>query len=467
MSDRIINQRRFIDTVIQKGGRILSEYENFSTKVELECDSQHRWLVTPNHVVNGGSWCPKCPKISSLRSKEKFLQILAEKGGTLISEYVNNNTNVTIRCSFGHEWQVTPHSVAGVMKSWCPFCSNNSPKQAAENFNNKVKENGGIVLGKYENAYSTVRIRCDKGHEWDCIPHNIISLNRWCAKCYQNDPEQACDRFINTVTNKGGIVLGHYINTYTRVRVRCKNNHEWDCVPGSVNAGDWCRACAGTCPIEAYKRLLSIVNKNKGKILGNYINSQTKLVFQCEFGHIWETCPSNITNSGSWCPGCNESNGERSLRYILTKHNIPFTSQKEHPSLLGRRYDFYFMYNDKEFYVEYDGEQHFNKVDFFCKTDEDFKYRRDVDVLKSHTVIKNNGHLIRLDYTLTEEKIESHLLKAINSNDKLYLSNPEMYKWIINGVNPQPIPITINLKVLPVEVIPPIYLTLNIIKDQQ
>jgi len=207
-----------------------------------------------------------------------------------------------------------------------------------------------------------------------------------------------------------------------RVRIKCKNNHEWDCIPGSINAGDWCRACAGTCPIEAYKKLLTIVNENEGIILGNYINSHTKIAFKCKFGHIWETFPSNITNSGSWCPVCHESHGERTLGQILNKHNIQFTSQKEHSSLPGRRYDFYFTYNNKEFYLEYDGGQHFYRAELFCKTEEEFQYRRYVDVVKSDTVIKNNGYLIRLDYTLTEEEIESHLLKAINGNEKLYVS---------------------------------------------
>ena len=35
----------------------------------------------------------------------------------------------------------------------------------------------------------------------------------------------------------------------------------------------------------------------------NYINTNTKLKWQCKKGHIWEAIPSNI-KKGTWCPKC-------------------------------------------------------------------------------------------------------------------------------------------------------------------
>lgn len=226
-----------------------------------------------------------------------------------------------------------------------------------------------------------------------------------------------------------------------------------------------CAKCANNCPEQALDKFISIVRQNEGKILGNYVNSFTKILVQCKLGHIWETQPNAISSHKTWCPICKESHGERTVRGMLNKYNIAFTSQKEHPSLLGRKYDFYFVYNNKEFYLEFDDEQHFTRNDFFCKTEEDYQYRRNVDVLKSDTVVKNNGYLIRLDYTLTEEQMESHILTAINGNNKLYLSNATMYEWIITGVNQQPIPIELNIRVSANAIIPRISLTLNIIKS--
>jgi hypothetical protein len=444
--------QRFYETVALKEGQVISPYKNYSTKVEIQCKKLHTWHVTPNHVVNGGSWCPKCPKGISLKSKDNFFKVVAEKGGVVISDYYNNNTKVRIRCGENHEWNVTPHSVAGVMNSWCPFCSNNSPEQAAINFYNKIAEKGGIPLEIYRGAYARVLIQCHNRHTWKCVPHDIMSCNSWCAKCSGNCPEQARDKFYETVTSNQGEVLEPYINSSSRVRVRCINRHEWNCVPGNVIYGDWCRACNDTCPKEAYKRLCSIVADNKGEILENYVNSQTKISFKCKRGHIWKTCPTNITNSGCWCPQCNESHGERAVRSILERYNIPFTTQKELPSLPGYYFDFYFHFQNKEFYIEYDGEQHFRHVKFFSKTQEIYQYRRSIDVQKSQAVITANSYLIRLDYTLSADELEKHILTAINSPQKLYLSDQNMYQWIIDGVNLQPSqplvghrPLTLNI----------------------
>lgn len=437
------NRKVFSELVAAKGGKVLTEYVNFSTKVEIRCRWGHIWPVTPNHVVNCGTWCTKCPKNISIQSKENFIQIVKQKGGTLMSEYVNNNTHVVLRCHLGHEWPVTPHSVAGAMNSWCPVCSNNSPKEAEKNLIRVITEKGGTMIGTYVNAYTSVLVMCKNQHVWECIPHNVTSCGSWCSKCSNTCPEQAKYKFTSTVTNKGGVVLGQYINSYTPVRIKCNNGHEWDSIPGNINANDWCWRCAGTCPIDAKERLTKIVTERQGNMLDEYINGNTSVRFQCQYGHIWETNPTNILNSGTWCHSCNESHGERSVRLILQKHSIPFTPQKQHTSLPRNSYDFYFIYNNKEFYLEYDGEQHFRLVEFFCKTEEQYKDRRAADVLKTNTVINSNAYIIRLDHTLNDEQLETHILTAINGTNKLYLSNPHLYQWIQDGIDRRPLTLSI------------------------
>ena len=75
--------------------------------------------------------------------------------------------------------------------------------------------------------------------------------------------------------------------------------------------------------------------------------------------------------------------------------------------------------------------------------------------------------MVRLDYTLSDEQLEQHILATITDSNKkkLYVSNDEIYRWIIDGVNPPPIPITLNVIIPAVSVIPAMHLTLNIIKS--
>lgn len=48
-----------------------------------------------------------------------------------------------------------------------------------------------------------------------------------------------------------------------------------------------------------------LAEERGGKCLSNrYINSYTKLKWQCSKKHIWEAKPSAIKNNYSWCPKC-------------------------------------------------------------------------------------------------------------------------------------------------------------------
>lgn len=462
---------RLEQIVAEKKGELLTPYISTKSVITIMCDNEHVWTPYPGHIVNDGSWCPHCPTNISLQSQENFMNVIAEKGGILISDYVNNNTKVRIRCNKGHEWNVTPHSIAGKMSSWCPFCSDNSPEQTSQRFYDKVAEYEGKCLGVYRSVYSRVLVQCKNNHVWKCVPHDIISRYVWCSKCYGNCPAQAREKFYQIIAQKQGQALEPYINTSSRVKIRCVNGHEWDAIPGSINHGSWCRACNATCPKEAYKNLCAIVADNNGTILEDYINSNTKIAFKCKNDHIFRTCPANITNSGTWCPSCKESHGERHVRRVLEKYSISFRSQKEHPDLPKYYFDFYFNINNKEFYLEYDGEQHFRHVEFFSKTSEDYEHRRNIDVLKSRAVNNSEAYLIRLDNTLSSNEIEQHILNAINGSDKIYFSDSSMYKWIIDGIKISPTPriITLNMNTsdpLLLHINAPYQrLTLKIIKD--
>ncbi len=52
------------------------------------------------------------------------------------------------------------------------------------------------------------------------------------------------------------------------------------------------------------EEMRSIAEERGGKCLSNfYVNSQTKLLWECLKGHQWEATPNGI-KSGTWCPYC-------------------------------------------------------------------------------------------------------------------------------------------------------------------
>ena len=81
----------------------------------------------------------------------------------------------------------------------------------------------------------------------------------------------------------------------------------FDRVSGTQKAaGAWCPKCAGNnkSTIDEMRELAA--TRNGICVSDRYFNSNTKLNWQCEKGHIWEASPASI-KSGSWCPHCYSS----------------------------------------------------------------------------------------------------------------------------------------------------------------
>lgn len=78
--------------------------------------------------------------------------------------------------------------------------------------------------------------------------------------------------------------------------------------------------------------------------------------------------------------------------------------------------DFFVKHNDKQYFIEYDGIQHFEFNNFFHKTEEDFENqkRRDCVLNDFCELHKNKLTLIRVNYKQSKEEIIEILNKEIN-----------------------------------------------------
>jgi hypothetical protein len=107
---------------------------------------------------------------------------------------------------------------------------------------------------------------------------------------------------------KGGKCLSkQYINSKEKLLWECNKGHMWEATPFSIIVRkSWCPVCAGNQPLgmDAMHKLAKI---NEGKCLSNiYKNCKTKMLWQCQFGHKFETTADNV-KQGKWCPQCNKS----------------------------------------------------------------------------------------------------------------------------------------------------------------
>lgn len=122
------------------------------------------------------------------------------------------------------------------------------------------------------------------------------------------------------------------------------------------------------------------------------------LVRHNKCGFIWKITPANI-KLGKGCPKCNKkiSKGEQKIikwlkeNNILYKAQIPLTIEGHHLSI-----DFYLPSFD--IYIEYNGEQHYEMINFFGG-EEKFLQQQENDALK-RKFLKNK--LIEIPYTFFE-----------------------------------------------------------------
>ncbi len=298
-----------------RGGALLSmTYLGSNTKHEWRCAEGHLWDAIPMHVKRG-SWCPYCAG-NFRRTIEEMRDIARNRGGRCISTtYLNCQSKLLWQCRAGHKWQATPNNIKN--GRWCPTCghkgSGGSLRGSIKQMTRLARKNKGKCLSqKYVNSITKLRWQCKEGHTWSSRPSNI-SNGRWCPTCairMRANLLRGTIKEMNQVAqmHEGRCLSKIYVNDRTKLRWQCKKGHIWRAVPSNIKIGEWCPTCGhkrgGELLRGTIKQMTRLARKNKGKCLSQkYVNSTTKLRWQCKEGHTWWTTPTTI-QSGSWCPPC-------------------------------------------------------------------------------------------------------------------------------------------------------------------
>ena len=112
-------------------------------------------------------------------------------------------------------------------------------------------------------------------------------------------------------------LLGTYVTNRTKILCRCKiDGYEWYARPDNLLSGKGCSICANKSYIpKSHKQFIKELNDINPdiEVIGEYINSYTKIKCQCKIDkNIWYSTPNNLL-SGHKCPIC--SNKHRSVLY--------------------------------------------------------------------------------------------------------------------------------------------------------
>ena len=153
-------------------------------------------------------------------------------------------------------------------------------------------------------------------------------------------------------------------------------------------------------------------------VLGEYKNAKTPILCKCKIDkNEWFATPNRLL-SGTGCPQCNESKGEKIITDILTKNNICFMRQKTFDELYGignRNLSYDFHIPSLNILIEFQGEQHYEPIDYFGG-EKRFDIQQEHDKRKREYAKDNNIKLIEIPYW-DFENIEEILSKELGLVD--------------------------------------------------
>ncbi len=368
--------QKAVELAKQNRGYCLSrKYKNSQTKLKWKCEKGHTWYAPLDTIKNQKSWCKICAYEHVGDSRkigiDKMHEVAHAKGGVcLSSEYTSIRKKLQWKCKNGHIWWAEPFGILN--GQWCPECARGRSERACQlvfevlfethfakcrpdwllyenkrrleldgynkelalafEYNGEQHYKSGRLFSK--NISFERRKQLDEYKLYACKKNGTSLIIVPYTVNYESLPEYIYTQCINVgikplkhfsaidiykldifssnklkemqhiAESKGGKCLSSfYINSGTKMEWQCKYGHRWKAAPAHVKYGYWCPHCSHTAK-KTLNQMVQLAKRYEGLCLSSqYINIHTKLNWQCKMGHIWEATPINI-QAGHWCPVC-------------------------------------------------------------------------------------------------------------------------------------------------------------------
>lgn len=219
---------------------------------------------------------------------------------------------------------------------------------------------------------------------------------------------------------RGGKCLSEtYKNNHTLLIWECEFGHIWKAIFSNIyNHNKWCPQCSGNKKLTL-EDAQKIAAEHNGKLLSTeYINSGTKLQWECKMGHIFWKNMNAINFRQSWCPYCSSWSSEEICRtYFETVFKTKFlkvrpkwllNNKNNRMELDGLSQNI--IINNKHIAFEHQGEQHYIRDGYISQTnyyyEQDLRQRKEDDELKIKLCKNKNIILIQIPQLITRTKLK-------------------------------------------------------------
>lgn len=434
-----LTQEQFIERSIEiHGGKYdysKVEHINNRKKVIIICNIHGEFKQSPGSHFSG-SGCPVCGRESQTEKRKfttkEFIEDARDVHGDRYDyskvKYINSRTNVTIICKEHGEFYPRPGNHIG-RESGCPECSiietHEDQKKTLEEF---IQDSKNVHGDRYDyskviyiNSKTKVTVMCREHGEFYPTP-NLHQRGTGCPQCSLLEQSQrqtkTLEGFIEDSIEVHGDLYDYslvdYVNTETKVTVRCKKHDElFYPIPNNHLRGSGCPECKTDKLTKSLEEFIEDSREIHGDLYDyskvDYENGEESVIIICEKHGEFLQKPK-IHTGGGGCQKCSYSKGELQISKYLKEHNVEFIPQFIFDDLSFKRKlrcDFYL--NVRNIVIEYNGEQHYKPNSFFGG-EEGFKKVQQSDKLKEN-YCKEKG--IDFEVIRFDEDVEERLTEII------------------------------------------------------
>ena len=219
--------------------------------------------------------------------------------------------------------------------------------------------------------------------------------------------------------NKYNYDIVNYLGNKTDINITCIKHGVFKQSPQNHLKGFGCPSCSGLKKSTTKEFIIKAkkIHKNYDYSLVEYKNTNTKVKIICIEHGVFKQTP-HYHLYGNKCPKCiiSNSKNENLIKDILLKNKVNYQPQYSFTDLRYKKplyFDFGILDDDNnlKYLIEYNGEQHYNFVNYGEKSKDEFEILKYRDELKINYCFSKNIPLYIIKYTESVLEKTNHILK--------------------------------------------------------